>query len=337
MLPVLTIAIPTYNRSTTLDLLLQSILNQSSTDVEVLILDNASEDDTKKVVAKYEGQIHRLRYIKHEANIGSDKNFIECFKTASSDYVWIVGDDELLFSGSINCVKKIISDCDFGCAYLSSEAVFLEKLHTYLDCHAGICSPVFFKQWDFAKFINYRLTFLSGTVVNKRALLEKYENFYEYVERFSGSSLVHLSWVCSAINSRQFSIYIDTPLFASTVANSGGYNPVKVFIENLGDIYEYFFYHIGKNQRRTINFLTLIGWFPKVSYDVRFSKKYQKGPHFNINDFPNHLKVGVIWFLFKSISSAPKPFAFIHMVFLKAIYKFFIYYLRLTKAVKHVN
>ena len=67
--PYFTIAIPTYNRAAFLREAINSALNQTNLDFELIISDNASTDDTQTVVASIKDE--RLHYVRQPANLGS--------------------------------------------------------------------------------------------------------------------------------------------------------------------------------------------------------------------------------------------------------------------------
>ena len=112
----LSICIPTFNRFRNLDNLLFSISNNLSLDTaEVIISDNASRDKTKDIVNKYKKKL-KLKYIRNIYNLGMAKNIINCTKYAKGEFIWILGDDDLLFNNSLREINKLInkhSDCDF--------------------------------------------------------------------------------------------------------------------------------------------------------------------------------------------------------------------------------
>lgn len=318
----LTIAIPTYNRSYSLNLLLGSICKQleglDSSEVELLILDNCSPDNTEEIVRARINGISNVKYIRHNHNIGADNNFVTAFYQAAGDYVWIIGDDELLFDGSIRFVLNLCATEYFGAAYVASIPVALSGIENFTG--ASIPREVqtlSFDPWGFAQVANYRLTFLSGSVVNKRNILEKRPLFFDNVQNFKGTNLVHLTWIFAAILASDKSIFVRTPLFASTIANSGGYNPVLVFIINLGSIFESFFTEIQAGSKSFINLIVLIGWFPRVSYDSRFNSKYDASLMFVPDDFPEDIKTTLAWKLLFLVLKAPRPIAFISMLTLK--------------------
>src|SRR5215469_7631915 len=109
--PLLTIAIPTYNRSMYLAQLLEILAPQliNKPLVELMISDNSSSDDTPAVVKSFIAQGLSCRYIRNESNIGPDANFLQCFEKANGKYVWIFGDDDLIIPGG---VSKILHYCE---------------------------------------------------------------------------------------------------------------------------------------------------------------------------------------------------------------------------------
>ena len=69
MPPKVSILIPTYNHGHFLDEAIQSALNQTFTDFELIIVDNCSTDNNEAIVAKYLTD-KRVSYVKSERNLG---------------------------------------------------------------------------------------------------------------------------------------------------------------------------------------------------------------------------------------------------------------------------
>jgi glycosyltransferase involved in cell wall biosynthesis len=92
--PRVTVSIPTRNRAGLLASAIQSVLAQSFPDYVLLVSDNASTDDTASVVQGIGDP--RLRYIRHDADIGPTANFNACLRAAESDYVLLLCDDDVL-------------------------------------------------------------------------------------------------------------------------------------------------------------------------------------------------------------------------------------------------
>lgn len=88
---MLTIGIPTYNRSAYLRTSLASALGQTSSEVKIIVSDNASTDDTEAVVGEFGG---RIRYERTGTNLGPMNNFIRLLELCDTEYFsWLQDDD----------------------------------------------------------------------------------------------------------------------------------------------------------------------------------------------------------------------------------------------------
>ena len=77
--PLITIAIPTYNRANAyLMQALESAVNQTYRNLEIIVSDNCSTDNTETVVRGFDDP--RIRYIRQNENIGANNNFNFCIK-----------------------------------------------------------------------------------------------------------------------------------------------------------------------------------------------------------------------------------------------------------------
>src|SRR5687768_1900259 len=94
-----TVAIPTYNRSQLLKISLKSVLAQDYPDLRVVVLDNASPDDTEAVVKSFADP--RVAYIRNETNIGMVSNWNRAIEVNSSPYLSIFLDDDVMLPGFI--------------------------------------------------------------------------------------------------------------------------------------------------------------------------------------------------------------------------------------------
>lgn len=113
MSPRLSICIPTYNRAVFLDEALASICRQGGLDdVEIVISDNASGDDTRQVVERWQQRFAGIRYFRWSENQGADKNFLKVIELATGDYCWLLGSDDRLADGSIAALMPYLSGND---------------------------------------------------------------------------------------------------------------------------------------------------------------------------------------------------------------------------------
>jgi glycosyltransferase involved in cell wall biosynthesis len=108
-MPKVSICIPTYNRSHYLIHSVNSVLQQTYTDFELIICDDGSTDDTPEIVSRW--QDSRLRYIQHPQNIGRSHNMRSGFDAAVGEYFIKFDDDDGL---TPEFLAKTVSILDFN-------------------------------------------------------------------------------------------------------------------------------------------------------------------------------------------------------------------------------
>jgi hypothetical protein len=93
---VITTIIPTYRRPRLLARAVRSVLGQSYPHLQVIVYDNASRDETARVVAGLAAEDSRVHYQTHPENIGALKNFNYGLGRVDSEYFSLLSDDDLL-------------------------------------------------------------------------------------------------------------------------------------------------------------------------------------------------------------------------------------------------
>lgn len=94
MPPLVTFLVPCFNYAHFLAECVESILKQSHGNLEVLILDDASKDDTPRVAAQFTDP--RVRYVRHEKNLGLSRNFNAGLELARGEFLWLISADDCL-------------------------------------------------------------------------------------------------------------------------------------------------------------------------------------------------------------------------------------------------
>jgi glycosyl transferase family 2 len=85
---------------------LDSILNQTFTDFELIISDNASTDRTGEIAKAYAKRNHRIRYYRSEKNMGPGWNIRRVYELATAKYFkWAAADDVLESEFLRRCVE----------------------------------------------------------------------------------------------------------------------------------------------------------------------------------------------------------------------------------------
>ena len=105
----LSIIIPTYNRSKYITKCLSSVLNQTYKNIEVIIIDDGSTDNTEEIIKTFNDE--RIRYFKNTNHgIGYSRNF--GIEKATGDYIFFLDSDDYINSDSVDKMLKNINDND---------------------------------------------------------------------------------------------------------------------------------------------------------------------------------------------------------------------------------
>lgn len=102
--PVITIGMPAYNASATIRESIESILAQHSADLELVISDNASTDDTWQIIDEYRRLDSRIVAFRQTENIGANGNYSAVFRAARGGYFkWASSNDW--------CAPQLVAEC----------------------------------------------------------------------------------------------------------------------------------------------------------------------------------------------------------------------------------
>ena len=113
--PLVSVIIPNYNHAQFLDERIQTVLNQTYQNFELIILDDKSTDNSMEVINKYKDDPHVSEIVVNEENSGSTfKQWHKGFELAKGDIVWIAESDD-------SCDTKLLEVLVQG--YLDSNAV----------------------------------------------------------------------------------------------------------------------------------------------------------------------------------------------------------------------
>lgn len=107
LLPVFSIAIPTFNRLELLKRAISSVLAQTYSNIELLVLNNASTDGTKEWLDDFVGVHPRVKVVHNAENLGSIGNVKSIPKYITGQYLLVLSDDDLLEK---DFVKEAVND-----------------------------------------------------------------------------------------------------------------------------------------------------------------------------------------------------------------------------------
>jgi glycosyltransferase involved in cell wall biosynthesis len=132
--PRVTVTIPTYNRADLLVNTIRSVLDQSLSDIEVFVSDNASTDNTEGAVTGIDDP--RLHYTRNDTNIGVHGNLSRSLRLGSAPFVTVLPDDDLMLPGCLERKVAILEEHpDVGIVHSASRLVHVSPENDILRTH----------------------------------------------------------------------------------------------------------------------------------------------------------------------------------------------------------
>ncbi|HAK80314.1 MAG TPA: glycosyl transferase, partial [Runella sp.] len=95
------VIVPTFNRATYLKVAIESILKQKYKNLEIIITDNASTDNTIEIVEAFNDE--RIIYYRNPENIGIARNHNKALELCTGEYIQLFSDDDIMLPG---CIQK---------------------------------------------------------------------------------------------------------------------------------------------------------------------------------------------------------------------------------------
>lgn len=129
---LLSVCIPVYNFGSFIGETLASIIPQATGEVEIVVVDGASTDNTAEVVQSYQQTFHRLRYHRLEKRGGIDRDMAKSVEIATGEYCWLFGGDDIMNRGAI---KKVLDEINHKHDVYLSESILCRKEMTPIAKH----------------------------------------------------------------------------------------------------------------------------------------------------------------------------------------------------------
>lgn len=113
-LPLVSVGLPTYNRAGSLRRAVESVLAQDYANLELVVSDNASDDETRALCEEYRERDRRVRYLRQEVNLGACENFKRVLAESRGEFFMWLADDDWIDSNYVSsCVEFLLArpDC----------------------------------------------------------------------------------------------------------------------------------------------------------------------------------------------------------------------------------
>jgi len=104
------VIMPSYNHEKYVSEAINSVLNQSAKDFELIIIDDCSSDSSPKIISNYESKDARIRVFIHNKNMGIAKTLNEGIDKANGKFIAFIGSDDIWVNSKLEKQLAILEN-----------------------------------------------------------------------------------------------------------------------------------------------------------------------------------------------------------------------------------
>lgn len=128
-IPKVSIGIPVYNGAKTLASTIEAAINQDYGNLEIIISDNYSTDETQIIAESYQAKDPRIKYVRQEKNFGMTSNFSKVFEYSTGEFfMWAAHDDRHAPNFISSCLPYLLKDTEAGLCVPKTQAFYREQV-----------------------------------------------------------------------------------------------------------------------------------------------------------------------------------------------------------------
>ena len=280
MKPKISVIVPVYNVEKYVEKSLNSLFNQTYPNLEIIIVDDCSTDNSKIVIENLIKNKKNIIFFSNKKNGGLSFTRNEALKKATGDYIGYIDSDDYIpenyYESLMNTIitnKADVAVCDIKSIYEKNGQVLRSQCGTKKNdkidfinngLAASACNKLFKKsiisKYKFSEGkINEDLAVILPTIINSEKVSYNEDTFYNYVQRENSIQNSHLS-------EKKFDIFYGVDETLKRIKNTSNYNEYKDAIV-YQQLIMFFIYVIPKEN----SFIKRIKWLKKFN---QLSKKY---------------------------------------------------------------
>ncbi len=263
---LLSIVIPTFNRCKSLRKTLDQIANQISprrnSQIQLVVSDNSSTDETKNIVKEWRRRNKKINfsYFCNETNLGYDKNCLSGAKRASGKFVWFMSDDDRLSDGAVDKIfNALMSNGDIVFAFVNY-SILTPGFDEYFPCK--FTGDLKVSADDLIIKTKFYFSFISSCIFNREIL------FSINLKEYFGSGWIQL-YAVKIIAPMGESLIISEPLIKMLKLDlqecrnerKSPAVPIDLFMQAHLSFLDYLNTFNGSNySKNTLKFIKNLGW-----------------------------------------------------------------------------
>ncbi|WHZ55737.1 glycosyltransferase family 2 protein [Metabacillus hrfriensis] len=139
MVPKVSVVVPVYNCENYISNCLESILNQTYTNIEIIIINDGSSDKSEEIISEYKEKDNRIIYVYQENN-GPSEARNKGILTSTGKYLVFIDSDDTVDKRYIELLLKemISSEADLVCCGYRDESKYMVRNHTDFDFNISV-------------------------------------------------------------------------------------------------------------------------------------------------------------------------------------------------------
>ena len=280
----ISVIVSAYNTESYIEKCINSLINQSYSNMEIIIVNDCSTDKTREKLVKYEN-IQNIKIIDNEKNMGLSYSRNIALENSSGDYIGYIDSDDYIsqnyYESLLGTILKYNADvvvCDMNIVYENNNKSIRTKCgnkknntldFVYNGLAASACNKLFkrnvIEKYKFSEGkVNEDLAVIIPTIINNKTVYND-EVFYNYIQR--NNSIQN-----SKITDKRYDIFFGTELTLERIKNNENYDEYKdaIVFQQLIVLLLYVF-------PKEKNFFRRIKWFRKFNklikpYNIKQNK-----------------------------------------------------------------
>ncbi len=209
---LISVAMTTYNGEKFIKEQMDSILNQTYKNIEIVVCDDCSTDKTIQILNEYAKKYHNIKVYQNSCNTGVNKNFEEAIRHCEGEYIAISDQDDVWNSDKLELLINNIENCDIICSK-----------KTDIDENNNIMPDIHFRSFELAKTFRFNKTdflkiFYANILWGCTSLIKK--SFLVSCFPFPPEVICYDQWICLNSHLKKSIKYIDTDTIRHKIHSS---------------------------------------------------------------------------------------------------------------------